>query len=316
MSRTNEMRLMVKIARMYYVHGLRQQEITGVLGVHQSTISRMLKRARQTNVVRMVVDIPRDVFSELEEALEQHYGLREAIVVDCPDDEGHMIRELGAAAAFHLESTLRPKMTIGISSWSRHLLSMVEQLHPTHKAEGGAVVQILGGVGTPSIQAQATNLTHQLSRLIGASPLLLQAPGVAGSAKIRDLLLQESYIRDTIASFSTLDVALVGIGALKPSSFLESSGNSFTSEELESLRNLGAVGDICMRYFSETGAPIRSILQNRVVGIDLPELKRVNRVVGIAGGASKFRAIKAAVTGKLINVLITDQKTASKLLKS
>ena len=70
-----------------------------------------------------------------------------------------------------------------------------------------------------------------------------------------------------------------------------------------------------MRFFDDVGKPVRSALQNRVIGITLPELSRVNRVVGIAGGSSKYRAIKAAVTGKLINVLITDQRTAEKLAK-
>jgi DNA-binding transcriptional regulator LsrR (DeoR family) len=139
---------------------------------------------------------------------------------------------------------------------------------------------------------------------------------VTGSAKIRDLLLQETYVRETIDCFPTLDVALVGIGALKPSALLESSGNSFSVKELESLRAAGAVGDICMRYFDENGVIVKSPLQNRVIGIDLSVLKRVSRVVGIAGGTSKFRAIKAAVTGQLINVLITDHKTAQKLLKA
>jgi len=315
MSRIYETRLMVKIARMYFVHGMRQQQITESLGIHQSTVSRFIKRAKEANLVRQIVEVPRGVHSELEEQLESKLGLREAIVVDCPDDEVHMIRELGAAAAFHLESALRPKERIGISSWSRHLLAMVDQLHPSKRAEGGFVVQILGGVGTPEIQSQATQFTQQLARLVGASPVLLQAPGVTGSPKIRDLLLQEPYVRETIEYFPTLDVALVGIGTLKPSAFLESSGNTFTLPELQSLRDAGAVGDICLRFFNEEGQPVRSPLLNRVIGIELATLKRINRIVGIAGGESKFRAIKAAVLGKLINVLITDQKTALRLVK-
>lgn len=301
---------------MYYVQGLRQQEITEALGIHQSTISRLLKRSRETNIVRMIVEVPRGVHSELEEQLEQKYGLREAVVVDCPDDEHHMIQELGAAAAYQLETILRPKERIGISSWSRHLLAMVDQLHPTQRAVDGFVLQMLGGVGTPELQGQASQLVNQLSRLIGASPVFLQAPGVTGSIKARDLLIKEPYVQETMKYFPCLDLALVGIGALKPSSFLEGSGNTFTKAELESLQKLGAVGDICMRFFDEFGAEIESPLLNRVIGIDLPVFKRINRRVGIAGGPSKFRAIKAAVTGKLINVLVTDQKTASRLVKS
>jgi DNA-binding transcriptional regulator LsrR (DeoR family) len=192
----------------------------------------------------------------------------------------------------------------------------VDQLHPTNRAEGGLVVQMLGGSGPPELQSQATRLVDQLSRLIGATPMFLPVPGVAGSTKTRDILMNEAYVKETFDTFPTLDVAIVGIGALKPSALLESSGNSFTVSELETLRSEGAVGDVCLRYFDEEGQLIRSDLLNRVIGIDLPVLKRVNKIIGIAGGPSKFRAIKAAVTGKLINVLITDQKTAQKLVKS
>jgi len=316
MPRINETRLMVKIARLYYVHEVRQQDITEMLGIHQSTVSRLLKKAREANVVRVIVDVPGGVYAEMEEELERRFGLREVVIVDCPDDEFHMIQELGAAAAFLLESTLRPKENIGISSWSRHLLAMVDQLHPTNRAEGGRVIQMLGGVGTPDIQSRATQLVNQFSRLIGATPVLLQAPGVTGSSKTRDLLLQEPYVRETIETFPTLDLALVGIGALKPSALLESSGNSFTMAELESLQKKGAVGDICLQFFNEQGDLIRSPLLSRVIGIEMPMLKSVSKIIGIAGGPAKFTAIKAAIKGKLINVLITDQKTAQKLLKS
>jgi lsr operon transcriptional repressor len=86
--------------------------------------------------------------------------------------------------------------------------------------------------------------------------------------------------------------------------------------ELESLQKKGAVGDICLQFFNEQGELIRSPLLNRVIGIEMPLLKRVSKIIGIAGGPAKFTAIKAAIKGKLINVLITDQKTAQKLLKS
>lgn len=315
MPRISETRLMVKVARMYYVLGLRQREITDLLQIHQSTVSRMLKKARETHIVRMSVHVPAGIFSELEEALEQKFGLREAIVVDCADEETHMVRDLGEAAAFYLESTVRPGERIGISSWSRHLLAMVDQLQPNQRALNGQVVQILGGVGNPEIQSQATHFTQRLATALGATAVLLQAPGVAGSARIRDLLLEEPYVRDTIKCFSKLDTALVGIGVLRPSPFLASSGNTFTREELETLRKAGAVGDICMRYFGANGNLIRSPLHNRVIGIDLPNLKRVPRIVGIAGGDYKFTAILAALRGRWINVLITDKKTASRLVR-
>jgi len=107
MSRQDEMRLMAKVARMYYGLGIRQQEITTRLNIHQSTISRLLKRAREANIVRISVSMPSGIFPELEEGLEEKYGLSEAIVVDCLPDEQQMVKDLGNAAAFYLETTMK-----------------------------------------------------------------------------------------------------------------------------------------------------------------------------------------------------------------
>ena len=118
------------------------------------------------------------VFPDLEEALESRFHLKEAVVIDSDGEEERIVRDLGAAAAFYVETTIKPEMIIGISSWSRSLFSMVDSLHPSNSGIGGKVVQILGGVGNASNQYQAMLLAQRLAGLIGASPVLLQAPGV------------------------------------------------------------------------------------------------------------------------------------------
>jgi len=125
MSRLDEMRLMAKVARMYYDQGIRQQEITERLNIHQSKVSRLLKRARESNIVRISVTTPAGVFPELEDALETRFGLQEAVVIDSEGGEARIVKDLGSAAAFYVETTLRPKMVVGISSWSRSLFAMV-----------------------------------------------------------------------------------------------------------------------------------------------------------------------------------------------
>jgi DNA-binding transcriptional regulator LsrR (DeoR family) len=315
MSRLDEMRLMAKVARMYYDQGIRQHEITERLNIHQSKVSRLLKRAREENVVRISVTTPAGVFSELEDALETKFKLQEAIVIDSDGSEERIVRDLGAAAAFYLETTVKPRMVIGISSWSRSLFAMVETLHPTDAGSGGKVVQILGGVGNASTQYQATLLAQRLASMIGASPLLLQAPGVVGSAEAKAVLVRDPAVQEASVLFKKLDLALVGIGSLEPSSLLASSGNIFSPKEREELRRKGAVGDICFQFIDEDGVPVNSSLMLRVIGIDLVTLKRSPRVVGIAGGPEKVNAILASLQGKWINVLITDRHTAEQLIK-
>ena len=314
MSRLDEVRLMTKIARMYYVQSIRQQEITERLGIHQSTVSRLLKKARETNLVRISVAAPSGIFPDLEDALQEKFALHEAVVVDCPTEEVAMVKDLGAATAFFLETTLKPRMIVGISSWSRALFAMVEALHPGDSAHGGKVVQILGGVGNVNTLYQATQLAQRLADLVGASPVLLQAPGIVGSVDAKKVLSADPAVRVASDLFDIVDLALVGIGSLEPSKLLASSGNTFSLEEREELRRQGAVGDICFRFFDRDGQLIKSPLMNRVIGIEPTSLKRTRRVVGVAGGTRKVNAILAALRGQWINVLITDKRTAESLL--
>jgi len=132
MARIDELRLMAKIARMYYTQRMRQTEICERLNIHQSTVSRLLQRAEREGIVRTTVSLPPGTHTEIEDALQSNYGLEEAVVVDCLEDEEQIAHDLGAAAAFYLENTLKPSDVVGISSWSAALLAMVNAMHPSY----------------------------------------------------------------------------------------------------------------------------------------------------------------------------------------
>jgi DNA-binding transcriptional regulator LsrR (DeoR family) len=225
-------------------------------------------------------------------------------------------RDLGAAAAFYLETTLKPSDVVGISSWSASLLAMVEAMHPHPRAAGARVVQILGGIGNPGAEAHATHLTRRLANLVSGTATLLPAPGAVGSADAKRVMLKDRYVQEATALFKSVTLALVGIGAVEPSKLLAASGNVFSPQELKYLSGRGAVGDICLRFFDAAGTPLHTPLNDRVISMELAELKRVNRVVGIAWGKRKTAAIRGALAGGWINVLITDRNTAERLLQS
>ncbi len=306
---------MVKVARMYHQHGLTQNQITDRLNVHQSTISRLLKRAEKEGIIRTIVSVPHGTHPELEEALQSRYGLKDALVIECMDDEDQIVRDLGAAGAFYVESTLKPGDVIGISAWSAVLLAMVNSMHPSRRVSGTRVVQILGGVGSPGAEMHATNVTRRLADLIGAEMTLLPAPGVVGSPEARRVLMQDQFVQEALTLFRSVTVALVGIGAVEPSKMLAASGNVFSRQELKLLSSRGAAGDICLRFFDQAGQPVVTPLNDRVISMELEELRRVNRVIGIAGGRRKTAAIRSALAGRWINVLITDCATAQRLLE-
>jgi DNA-binding transcriptional regulator LsrR (DeoR family) len=157
-------------------------------------------------------------------------------------------------------------------------------------------------------------LTEQLASLLKAEPHFLSAPGVTASAEATAHYLAEPNVAETTAYFDRLTIALVGIGALYPSRLLGESGNVFSEPELDQLERLGAVGDICLRFFDAGGAAVASRFGDRVIALSLDQLRRVPRAVGVAGGAEKVNAIHGALEGRLINVLITDRFTAERLI--
>ena len=316
MAQIDEMRLAVRVARMYYQWDMKQSDIAKRLGLSQPTISRLLQQAKQSGIVRISVTIPQGVYTELEEELLRRYRLRDAVVVDCSSDQDDRMieREIGGAAAYYLESALRPNEVIGISSWSATLLALVDAMHSVARKGDIRVVQILGGVGDPSAEVHATRLTSRFADLVGGTPVYLPAPGVLGSAAARNVLLDDRYVHEVIALFDQVTTALVGIGAIEPSKLLASSGNIFPLHDLDLLRSKGAVGDVLLRFFDVAGRPVVTPLNERVVSMRLDQLGRVDRSIGVAGGARKYAAVLGALRGGWINVLITDQFTARRLV--
>lgn len=305
---------MTKVARLYYEHRLRQAEIARRLHISQARVSRLLNQAEREGIVRTTVVVPDGVRTALEEALEESYVLREVVVVECLDtsDEG-IAYDLGVAAAAYLEATMTGGDVVGISSWSATLLSAVDAMRPLPRRAAKRIVQLFGGVGNPAAVAHASRLTHRLAELTGAKPTLLLAPGIAVSPEARDALMQDQFVEAALEALDDVTLALVGIGALQPSSLLQSSGNIFSEHELQTLGMLGAVGDICLRFFDAEGSPVASNLDERVIGVTPDQLRRVERSVGVAGGARKYDSIRGALLGGWINVLITDHITAERL---
>ncbi len=310
----DQLRLMTKIARMYHQRGLRQSEIAAELHVSQPRVSRLLKRAEEVEIVRTIISPPPGVHTDLEEALEGSYGLGEAVVVDVVGDEADITAALGAATATYLDTTLTGGDTVGISSWSATLLAAVDQMRPARTPVVDTVVQLVGGVGEPRVQMQATRLLDRFATATGAEPVFMSAPGLLGSASARASLMADATLADVLQAWERLTTVLVGIGSLDPSPLLRESGNALLESDQEILREAGAVGDICQRFFDASGQPVRSAVDDRVVGITYDQLLRVGRRIGVAGGPRKHPAIRAALLGGWVNVLVTDLDEAERLV--
>lgn len=315
MIRQNEIRLMVKIANLYYNEGSKQAEIAAALNLSQSFVSRMLNRSVREGIVKISVVQPDNVFPQLERGIEQRYGIQQAIVVDvAEDDDAAQVRKaIGAAAAHYLETRLRNGELVGISSWSSTIRAMVSEMHPqTVKVDG--VIQLLGGVGVNG-NVQATILTQDLANRLSCRAWLLPAQSIEGSVTSRDLLAASKDVSEVLHKFNEVTTAVVGIGDMEPSQLLRHSGNYYDKTMLLSLTEKGAVGDICLHYFNSAGQPVLNEDEDPAIGMTLAQLKTCPHAIALAGGQEKVTAIKAALSGGYLNVLITDYPTARALME-
>ncbi|WP_062521920.1 sugar-binding transcriptional regulator [Demequina silvatica] len=307
-------RLMVRIARMYHEQGLRQAQIAARLHVSQPRVSRLLKRAVDAGIVRTTVSEPGGVFTELERRLERAFGLVEAVVVD-PGGQDE-VRAVGSATAAYLETTMTGGDRVGISSWSASLIAAVDAMRPAHSVVATSVVQLMGGVGESRVQVEATRMLTRFAAATGAEPVFLPAPGLLGSSSARESLMADPSVMSVASHWPDLTIALLGIGTTEPSPLLRSSGNAVTEADEASLRAVGAVGDVCLRYFDADGLPVRSGFDGRVIGISPDVLRSIPRRIGVAGGTRKLAAIRGALHGGWVNVLVTDVAIARALVES
>jgi len=315
MSKQDEQRLLVKIATLYYSENRKQSEIASLLHLSQSFVSRALTRCQKEGLVKITVVQPTNIFVELEKAIEERFGIRQAIVVDVGENasNGQLKHAIGSAAAHYVETRVRPEDLVGISSWSSTIRCMVDEMHPQNIRAAG-VIQLLGGVG-PNGNVQATILTQQLAAHLGCPAWLLPSQSIEHSVEERARLVNSPDVAAAVAKFDEVDVAIVGIGELEPSQLLKNSGNYYNEEMLTLLAERGAVGDICLHYYDAAGNPVLSQEEDPVIGMELAQMRACQHVIALAGGLEKSNAIRGALEGNYIDVLITDFATARSLMK-
>ena len=312
----DQLRMMTKVSHLYHNRGMVQSEIAQTLGLSQARVSRLLAAAEEANIVRTVVVPPMGLNSELEEAVEQRFGLLQVHVVDAEGESDKERSEtLGRALANIFELLPLKDKVIGFTSWSRTLRKFVGTLSRFPHAKAEAVVELVGGIGDPALQHEATTATERLAGLIDAKPLFLRVPGVTPSVDVKNAILQaDAHARESVAALDRLDIALVGIGSPSFGSERVTSGNFFTQEQFDAVKAKGAVGEVDLRFIDAKGQPIKSELDDLVIGVTLEQIMKAERRIGVSGGADKHAPALAAVLGGWINVLVTDKETAQYLL--
>lgn len=305
--------LLVEIARAYYEQGHNQGKIAQSLGLSRSQVSRYLTQAKDLNIVQVRVVYPNERIAAAEAALTKRFNfLKEAIVVPVFNLQPEPLRKtIARACAHYLEKIIRPGQRICVGS-GRTLCEVFNWVSQT-KGSNITVIQAMGNVGHEAMDIDFNQLAQAAAKAFSGNVVFMNAPAILGSGSVTELINANPSINEALKMAHSADLYLFGVGSLS-SDLIFTRGGIIKLQDLEQLRQLGSVGDVCARFFDVNGIEISSAFEDRTVGITLDDLRSNALTIGVAGGADKVLPLIGALHGNLIKVLITDEQTANAIL--
>lgn len=315
-------RFLIKVAELYYRDGLSQQEIAQKLHTSRTSISRALIQARNEGYVQIRIQYPEQSNLGLERELEEKYGLTEALIA-VPAYDQASDQEVAFQAVDYTLRVLKKNMVLGMT-WGRAMQGFVEQLAQDERLRSLSFrnVKIVPFLGTPGVTQldswDATTYSNTLATKVGnllhCASYNLSAPMYVDGEKEKELIEGIDEISKVLHMAEKADMALIGIGSMQKDSSIIKAGIR-TEEEYKELMQKGAVGEIVGRIYDKNGQTVDEDLQRKMIGISLDKIAKIPVRVGISYGKDKIEAIKGAIAGGLVNVLVTDVPTAELLLK-
>jgi deoxyribonucleoside regulator len=311
----DHLNLLAQIATWYYEEGLGQEVIARRINRSRSMVSRLLSEAREAGLVDIRVHYPLKTHTELEQRLQQTFGLKRAVVLaQPPGDYGILLRRLGELGARVLQAALHDNILIGVGSGTG--VHAVVRAMPQWPVAGATVVQVVGAIGYGDPIVDGAEVARWLAEKLSAAYRYLSAPLVVEDEKIAEGLLRERSVAETLALAARVEVLVIGVGSVKPAFSSLMRAGYMDAADLASLAQQRVVGDIMARQLDIEGRVVDVPVNRQIIGIqDLGILRSIPMVLAAAGGVEKTPAILAALRGQYLNTLITDANTAAMVLE-
>ena len=299
-----EDKLLTKVAWYYYIEGYTQQEIGEYLSIPRLRVNRLLDKARKAGIIQFSVREGDSKRMIVERELITQFGLKDAFVVPSPLNEQDINESVAQAAAMYIHERLEKTgyINMGYGDTSSRILNHLANIceFPVN------VVSLTGGVNY--------YLPNTRSSIFNAKLYLTPAPLLMASEDIVKAMEQEPSVKQIRHMATLAQMSIVGIGGVDSNATLLTNGTLNHSDVLL-LSMQGAVGDMLCHFIDKDGNVIQSSLERRLMSTPLEQLKEMNNSIGVAGGSTKSEAILAALKGNYLDLLITDEATATNVLR-
>jgi DNA-binding transcriptional regulator LsrR (DeoR family) len=297
---------------LYFIAGHTQDEIAKMLRVSRASAQRLVSLCLAERLITFRLEHPIAACMELAARLKQAFKLAYCEVV--PNDPAAPQSAAGIAerAANVLEQMLRGDKPVVVAlGTGRAVRAAVERVSPIERPNH----QIVSLVGNISADGSASffDTVGRLADITQSRHYPMPLPFLMSSEKERDQMLRLEPISKVRALAAKADLRLVGIGQIDQGAQMLVDG-FVTRQELFDLMRRGAAGELTGWAFDADGRIIDGGTNGRLTSIP-PRVPAAALTIGAAVGKGKVPAIQAALKGRLINGLITDEATASAILK-
>lgn len=307
----NEAELLTRVASLYYLDGSTQTEIASLFNISRAKVGRLLKKAREEGLVEIKVHTHPDLNIQIEKELTDLFGLRQALIANDYSNPEIQRAAVGRLVANYLARTLQDGMVIAVGM-GRGTSSVSRQVVAT-TARHCTFVPAVGGSSQADELINPNYICRRLAENFDGQSESLYAPAFEKDSAIRNSFLSNQAIRQVLGRANRADWAIVGIGDVDDTATLIDAGY-LSSKEMFCLRQAGAVGDIAGFFFDVHGTPVMPEIRERVIGIDVSDLRRIPNVIGIASEPNKTLSILGALRTGVIDILATNVSSAHSVL--
>jgi len=312
-----------KAAYLYYIKNESQTEIARKMNISITTVSRLIKKAREEKIVEFVIRDPYIECMHLEEELLNTFGLKDVIIapndflnhVDDAQNTAESVKKLVALeGARYLQRIIRKNDVLGIT-WGTTMYYLIHYLNPCQKVDA-AFVTLHGSIAFCDSELDVRTLVSRMAMAFGGRQYYLLTEALLSSKKTADSIRNEKNTKVVFDMFDNVTISINGIGSMYPNLSSVLAGRDYlTEEELKALQSENVYGDIALRFINDRGEECGGDLRDRTIAIDLEKFKKINTKITIASGEHKAHTILSVLKGNLVNVLIIDYALGREIMR-
>jgi DNA-binding transcriptional regulator LsrR (DeoR family) len=301
-------------ATMYYLQDEQMDAIARRLGISRSTVSRLLKAARESGLVQIAVRPEQGAAAGLADHVMRTFGVRVHVVpVRLGAGDAERLDQVARVAARLLMDLFDDEMVLGVA-WGTTVSAVARALgrKPTR---GGTVVQLNGAANTLTSGVDyASTIITAFGAAFDAQVRHFPVPAFFDYAATREAMWRERSVQRVLSVQRRTDVVLFGVGALggQAPSHVYSAGY-LDDSDLAALYAAGVVGDVCTVFLREDGSYRDIEINRRATGPTPAELAHVPRRLCVVAGEGKLRPLLAAMRAGVVTDLVIDEPTARRV---